>query len=621
MNPKIAPLALAVAAAIAAPAHASTSTNTAKNHARIIGGEQSTPNTYSWMVSVQSKDGQHFCGGSLIADKYVMTAAHCLEDTNADDIQLVINDYDISQPDASEEKLSVAKIVSHDDWDDSMDNDIAVLELASPSSKTPVRLATQEEMKALPTGSTLTVMGWGNRSNSGEDFPDLLHEVSVPLADQSTCKDNYDDIGQDITNNMLCAGLAEGGKDSCQGDSGGPLLFQKDSEWIQAGIVSFGEGCAERDYVGVYTNVSRYLAWIEEAKVAEGNDEYDDEDENDAELPLCEDDYDEEYGDDEYYEEDEPEFYNEYEDDEFDEEIKGWEEDDSDYEDIEACEGPDYEDEGEYEEEDDENTYASRYGLPLIMELWAFEGQGKEKVELYNFSDTAATINDLRIDGSQFAIAGNQCPSTLTFDESCLFNVTFNPQDSQTAIGKLSAVINNEIYETALVGLNLNVLADQMDDMDWYFEGEEWEHEEDDFEFDCDVIEEGDDGLLASTVEGPGVLSFELSVVNDSPENTFEFMVNGVVVKTVASNSRSTKHTVQISEGSHKVAWRYRKNAPTTQARAKVSNVDFQRSSGSGSSPAGSDSQAPASGGGSGGSFGVFSLAALLMMLGLRRKS
>ena len=588
-------------------------------------------------MSVQSKDGQHFCGGSLIADKYVMTAAHCLEDTNADDIQVVINDYDISQPDASEEKLSVAKIVSHDDWDDSMDNDIAVLELASPSSKTPVRLATQEEMNTLSTGSTLTVMGWGNRSTSGEDFPDLLHEVSVPLADQAICKDNYDDIGQDITDNMLCAGLADGGKDSCQGDSGGPLLFQKDSAWIQAGIVSFGEGCAEKDYFGVYTNVSRYLAWIDEAKVAQGNDE----DENDDDLPLCENVYDEEYGneeydedeygDDEYYEEDDPAFYNEfedddgfddeYEDDEFDEEIEDGEEDDSDYEDIEACEDPDYEDEGNDEEEEDENEYASRYGLPLIMELWAFEGQGEEEVELYNFSDTTATINDLRIDGSQFAIAGNQCPSTLTSDESCLFNVTFNPQDSQTAIGKLSAVINNEIYETALVGLNLNVLADQMDDMDWYFEGEEWEHEEDDFEFDCDAIEEGDDALLASTVEGPGVLSFELSVVNDSPENTFEFMVNGVVVKTVASNSRSMKHTVQISEGSHKVAWRYRKNAATTQARAKVSNVDFQRSSGSGSSPAGSDSQAPASGGGSGGSFGVFSLAALLMMLGLRRKS
>ncbi|MCG8669807.1 MAG: serine protease, partial [Pseudomonadales bacterium] len=299
MKTKVAPLALAVAAAVAAPAQAD-----ARQQVRIIGGEQSTPNTYSWMVSIQSKDGEHFCGASLIADKYVLTAAHCLEDTSPDDIQVVISEYDVSKAEASEEKIAVKKIVSHDDWEESMDNDIGILELATPSTKSPVKLASPEEIAALATGSTLKVMGWGNRSTTGEDFPNLLHEVNVPLADHATCKTNYGNVNQEITDNMICAGLPEGGKDSCQGDSGGPLLFQKDSQWIQAGIVSFGEGCAEKDYFGVYTNVARYLAWLEEAKLAEGD--YDDD------FDHCGDFDDEDYEDD--YDDEDEDFEGEDED-------------------------------------------------------------------------------------------------------------------------------------------------------------------------------------------------------------------------------------------------------------------------------------------------------------------
>lgn len=590
MKPTIAPLALAITAAMSVPANAEPKSS------RIIGGDQSTPNTYSWMVSLQSKDGQHFCGASLIADKYVLTAAHCLEGESPTNLQAVISDYDVSKADDSEEKIAIKKLVSHDDYGDHMDSDIAILELEEASTKSPVKLASPEEFAALTTGSSLKVMGWGNRSTTGEDFPNLLHEVNVPLADHSTCKTNYDELDMEITDNMICAGLPEGGKDSCQGDSGGPLLFQKDSQWIQAGIVSFGEGCAEKDYFGVYTNVSKYLAWIEEAKTAEGdsnNDSDDDDDYDDDydDMPYCEDeDFDHEEGTD-------------FEDEELEDEEFG-----------EECHDDD--------EFDDEDEFAARFGLPLVVELWAFEDKETEEFEIFNPMSSTITISSLTINGDNFAIEENDCESTLESDDDCSFEIAYTPGDSQTSVGKLSTIINDETFETALVGINLASVEDQFDDMDWYSDDDDWENEGDDFEFDCDGLDLNDDSMLATVIEGPGTLTFNFDVENNPAENTFEFLVDGKVVKTINnSNSRSNQHSVEISKGSHKVAWRYKKNAETSNTTAKVSDVNFKKSASSGDSDS-SDSESKASnssGGGSGGSFGFLSLSALLIALGLRK--
>ncbi|XP_063049900.1 tryptase-2-like, partial [Engraulis encrasicolus] len=96
-------------------------------------------------------------------------------------------------------------------------------------------------------------------------YPQTLQEVEVPVVSNSACSKEYATEGVTINSNMLCTGLlGVGGKDSCQGDSGGPVVIKRSSTWVQAGIVSFGIGCADRQFPGVNTRVSRYNNWVDE---------------------------------------------------------------------------------------------------------------------------------------------------------------------------------------------------------------------------------------------------------------------------------------------------------------------------------------------------------------------
>jgi V8-like Glu-specific endopeptidase len=255
-------LALAISSlSIALAAEAS------QRSARIIGGSEASPDSYPWMTSLQSSSGEHICGASLISPQWVATAAHCIEDAVASDLQVVIGDYNLQSKDTGEVKRSVKRVIAHPDYNE--DHDIAILELSEAVDKAPVEMISLAQLKSLTAGTSLTVMGWGNRATEGEDFPDKLHEVNVPLVSTEQCKQNYSSVGVDITDNMICAGFAEGGKDSCQGDSGGPLLIQQDSKWLQLGVVSFGEGCAAPNYPGVYTNIANYGEWIKTAKASQ----------------------------------------------------------------------------------------------------------------------------------------------------------------------------------------------------------------------------------------------------------------------------------------------------------------------------------------------------------------
>lgn len=233
---------------------------------RIIGGTDATSGTYPWVVSLQSKDGSHFCGASLLDKQWVLTAAHCVERESADGMQVVVADYNTSSEDAGEVKANVEAIYIHQQYGD--DHDIALLKLATEVDKTLVNAASNTFIDALAVSTPLTVIGWGNTSTTGETFPEILQQVQVPLFDHQTCTTAYAGVGQTVTNNMLCAGLAVGGKDSCQGDSGGPLVIESAGSWVQVGVVSFGEGCAQANFPGVYTRVGNYIDWI--AKVKNG---------------------------------------------------------------------------------------------------------------------------------------------------------------------------------------------------------------------------------------------------------------------------------------------------------------------------------------------------------------
>uniref|UniRef100_A0A3P9HII1 Peptidase S1 domain-containing protein n=1 Tax=Oryzias latipes TaxID=8090 RepID=A0A3P9HII1_ORYLA len=159
---------------------------------------------------------------------------------------------------------TVTTVIVHPNYNsNTKDNDIALLQLSSPVTFnnyiTPVCLASTNS--TFYSGVKTWVTGWGNiRSGVPLPAPETLQEVQVPIVGNIQCDCNYG--AGSITDNMLCAGLLEGGKDSCQGDSGGPLVIKQNNRWIQAGVVSFGEGCALTNYPGVYTRVSQYQTWI-----------------------------------------------------------------------------------------------------------------------------------------------------------------------------------------------------------------------------------------------------------------------------------------------------------------------------------------------------------------------
>ncbi len=239
--------------------HAISDTRTA----RIIGGEISKPATYPWMVSLQSeKEGDHFCGASLIADRWVLSASHCHEGEPVESLFAVVGEYDLKTKDEGQKRVGIKRIIKADSRPN---GDMMLLELKEPVQSAKVLLADDTLMSQLKTGDMFTVMGWGNRAgDQSEDFPVKLHQVNVPLYNKEECKNAYNAIGQEVDDTMICAGYKLGGKDSCQGDSGGPLVLQRNGKWYQTGVVSFGEGCALANYPGVYTRVATFNQWINE---------------------------------------------------------------------------------------------------------------------------------------------------------------------------------------------------------------------------------------------------------------------------------------------------------------------------------------------------------------------
>ena len=168
-------------------------------------------------------------------------------------------------------RVKVAQIYQHESYDNyTTNNDIAILELVNEvEGVEPINMMTPEIEATLNEGFEFTVMGWGNTDTESPSYPQRLREVNVPLYNRAQCIADYTEEGSEesgITDQMLCAGFVEGGKDSCQGDSGGPLVFQREGQWYQAGIVSFGNGCALANAPGVYTRLSQFNQWMEEKK-------------------------------------------------------------------------------------------------------------------------------------------------------------------------------------------------------------------------------------------------------------------------------------------------------------------------------------------------------------------
>lgn len=235
---------------------------------RIIGGTPVRIADNPWQVGilaarVPSNQVAQFCGGSIIAARWVVTAAHCVDKGTLPERIHILAGTDSLQTGGT--RLAASRIIVHESWDPATSNfDIALIEVASDLIATIVGgavVAGDTSAAEQPTTLQVRVTGWGRTSKSTQIGSKTLQGIEIPYVARATCNrpPSYDGS---ITDNMICAGVATGGVDSCQGDSGGPATAVVDGTRRLVGIVSWGQGCALRNKYGVYTNVSKFRTWV-----------------------------------------------------------------------------------------------------------------------------------------------------------------------------------------------------------------------------------------------------------------------------------------------------------------------------------------------------------------------
>jgi secreted trypsin-like serine protease len=235
----------------------------------IIGGTAAQNGEFPWMAALLSTtDGSQFCGGSLIAAEWVLTAGHCFfeqqtQSTFAADVQVLLGTLDVSDNSGSLHSVSEIRLPA---GFVNGTNDIALLRLTTPADLNdpaidllPLIDPGDETTLAAP-GVRATVAGWGATNPDGSTASDVLLHVEVPIVSKETC--NPGGLDPEIDNNLLCAG-GEAGSDSCSGDSGGPLFIATNGGFVQAGIVHAGpQICAQSNQYGLYTRVALFRTWI-----------------------------------------------------------------------------------------------------------------------------------------------------------------------------------------------------------------------------------------------------------------------------------------------------------------------------------------------------------------------
>lgn len=241
----------------------------AQGRGRIVGGTVVTEIKYPWLATLMSsfKFGSfHTCAGALIAPRWVLTAAHCVDGKFPNRVSLNLLDLAVSTP-GERKNRKVTKRIVHPQYVEEFDrNDIALLKLQSPITDIePLELYRGRDLNP---DDQFGISGWGATLQNADADSTELREATVRFVSDANCTQGSDFFAgypsDFILPGMMCA--AEDGIDTCQGDSGGPMFFREGGEHEEAqavGVVSWGNGCALPDFPGVYTDVKDYVGWIE----------------------------------------------------------------------------------------------------------------------------------------------------------------------------------------------------------------------------------------------------------------------------------------------------------------------------------------------------------------------
>ncbi|CAL9405726.1 Trypsin [Streptomyces sp. enrichment culture] len=220
----------------------------------VVGGTTTTTSAYPFMMQITDASQNQFCGGTLVSPTKVVTAAHCMVGESTSSVRVVGGRTYLNGTNGTVARVS--KIWIHPNYTTATrGEDVAVLTLSTSMPYTTAKYVSSTDTSVYKAGTTARVLGWGTTSQSGSSS-NQLRTATVPIVSDSSCGGSY---GSDyVANEMVCAGYSSGGVDTCQGDSGGPLLVGG----VLAGITSWGEGCAQAGYPGVYTRLTTFSSLV-----------------------------------------------------------------------------------------------------------------------------------------------------------------------------------------------------------------------------------------------------------------------------------------------------------------------------------------------------------------------